>query len=258
MKLPKSVKLSLYAITLFSSLNSFGLSPKINIGESQFEMTSLCFENGFIRLINNPFISKPVVERKRIDLENGEFFIENAFTSQQVNFYNRETKKYEIHEFAQCEKNLIHQFASTPIVKSYIPSAAEAVIYGNLVNHGINDVFQLDWRRYGSLRNYIRYFGEDDFLTMNKDFSDKSASVDWSNFSHWKDFSSTFRGGDRSGGGSDDITVRFRIDSSSLLRMSKEEKGLNKFLGTQSTYDRVIKVKKRLPKALMYIKDKSK
>lgn len=258
MKLPKSIKFSLYAITLFSSLNSFGLSPKINIGENQFEMTSLCFENGFIRLINNPFISKPVVERKRIDLENGEFFIENAFTSQQVNFYNRETKKYEIHEFAQCEKNLIHQFASTPIVKSYTPSAAEAVIYGNLVNHGINDVFQLDWKRYGSLGNYIRYHGEDDRLSMNRDFTVKSASVDWSNFEHWKDFSTIYRGGDRSGGGSDDIAVRFNIDYNKLLRIYKEKRGLSKLFDFETIYEKVIINKKRLPKALMYIKDKSK
>lgn len=247
----------LISLTLLSAVNGLAQTAEITIQKNKYKLSQLCFDNGFIRHRIIPEIRKSVVETQKINLENGESFYRNDFISHQIRFYNRDSSKFEISEISQCEDEKILNFISSPTVQEVEPTAAEAVVYGNLLNNDINDIFLLDWKKYGTFENYLRYQGEDDRLSMSKDFSLKSQSIDWSNYDHWKEFSTIYRGGDRSGGGSDDITVRFNLDHESLKRMSKEKTGVNKLLGIRSIYDRVVKEGIKLPKSLMWIKDKS-
>ncbi len=238
-----------------ASLQSLALEPKVTIGFGEYNISTVCFDSGIIRLKNNFLINRPVVETIKFKLENGETFYKTDFTSQKIRFYNRETKNYENHFIAECSDQLVSEFISKPIVKEVEPSTAQAVIYGNLLNNNINDIFQVEWKRYGSMDNYIRYHGEEDRLYMSKDFSVKSSDVDWSRYDHWRDFSTIYRGGDRSGGGSDDITISFKFDYESLGRLSKKNNKINEWFGFTNTYERVIFERKSLPKSLMFIKD---
>ncbi|EQC45409.1 hypothetical protein [Bacteriovorax sp. Seq25_V] len=244
-------------IVLIFSLSIFAVSPKIDLNGASVAIENVCFDNGFIRERSDLAAQNvsPVIKKINLDLGYGEYFQKNEVIQSQIRFYNRDSQKYEIAQIDECKNSILSKIPNE-IVEDREASIAEAIIYGNLKNHGINDTFYENWSLYKDFAGYLNSNGKKSHITLEKNLSEKIESIDPSSYSEWNDFSKKYVGGEQSGGGSGKIRVSLSLDSDFLKRAKKNKDFLNRFLKLDTTYESVILSKDKLPKSQMFIKEK--
>ncbi|OUR95503.1 hypothetical protein A9Q84_16860 [Halobacteriovorax marinus] len=228
---------------------------KIQFNGKKVEVNKLCFDSGYVREIvdSNAHSAVAVVKRIQLNLGHQEVFDRNIVLQSSHRFYNRDSKKFEIAHIAECENKIV--FNSTAIVAiEKNATTAEAIVYGNLKNHGINDIFNEKWKIYNNFETYLKRHGEKTRFSLEENFSEKISDVDFSSFSDWNDFSKKYMGGEQSGGGSGRVAVSLKYSSKALLRARKKKMHLDRIFNIDTTYENIILNKSILPRSKMFIK----
>lgn len=228
---------------------------KILFNGVKTEIKELCFDRGHIRKIDDLSLESamPVVKKVRLNLGHGEVFERNQFIQSKYRFYNYDTKKFDVAQIKQCGSSLVKD--SKPVNEVDVTATAgEAIVYGNLKNHGINDIFNENWKKYDDFKNYIKRHGEITKVTLSENFSEKIGDIDLTSFSEWNDFSKKYVGGEQSGGGSGRVGFTLRYSSKELLRAKKKKGYLDRLLKLDTTYESVILNNETLPRIKMFVK----
>ncbi len=250
------MKLQLSIAIIFSTL-VFAEVPTIDLNGNPIEIEKLCFDSGYIREINDlqALNISPVIKRVNLNLGHGEVFKKNEIIQSQQRFYNRDNQQYEIAQLKECDISVVSDYSGLEEVERRA-STAEAIVYGNLKNYGIDDIFRENWKLYESFEGYLKRGGDKARISLEKNLSFEIQNIDISSYSDWNNFSKKYIGGEQSGGGgSGKIRVSFNMNSGLLVRSRKEKQFLEKVLNLNTTYENVILSKEKLPRAQMFIKE---
>lgn len=234
---------------------TFAQPAKINFNGSKIEINKVCYDNGFVRESNDSLAlsAVPVLKKVKLDLGHKESFEKNLFIQSKHRFYNRDTKKYEIAKINKCNISIMSN-AEPIVVINKKASAGEAILYGNLKNHGINDIFNEKWRKFNNFETYLRRNGEKARFSLEENLTDKIEDVDLSSFEEWNDFSKKYIGGEQTGGGTGKVRVTLKFSTKELLRARREKSSLNRLFNINTTYENVILKKEALPRSKMFVK----
>lgn len=250
------MKLQIIIISIIWTFSSLALAPKMELNGLSISVENICFDNGYIREKNDLTAQniKSVVKKINLDLGHGEYFQKNEVIQSQIRFYNKDSQNFEIAQINECDTPVLGTIPNE-IVEDREASIAEAIIYGNLKNHGINDTFYENWSLYKNVEGYLKSEGVKSHITLEKNFSEVIQDIDTSSYTEWNDFSKKYIGGEQSGGGSGKIRISLNMGSDFLKSARKNKDFLNKFLKVDTTYESVVLSKDKLPKSQMFIKE---
>jgi len=234
---------------------TYAQPAKIDFNGTKKEINKLCFDNGHVREINDSLAltAVPVLKKVNLDLGHKESFKTNEFIQSKYRYYNRDTKKFEIAQIKKCDLSVMS--SAEPIEEiEKAATTGEAIVYGNLKNHGINDIFNENWKKFKSFENYLKRNGEEARISLEENLSEKIEEVDLKSYAEWDDFSKKYIGGEQTGGGTGKIRISLKYTTQELLRAKKNKNSLGRLLKIDTTYENVVLKKEALPRSKMFIK----
>lgn len=249
-ELPRMIKILTYlTLGLLSGITwASDFTPKIEIKGEFYRASELCFEQGYVRSKYSDTF-KRAFTAERLILENGKIFTRYELIPAKFHYYNPILKTYVDYEIEECQSTTIQdKDAKSSQWNTRPANPAEALFYGNLLNHSIENSILEKWP---SNKQNINQYEASELETARIEFQSvenpQIESNQWQKYEAWLDQTSQLIGGEQSGGGSGRVFVNLRMSASDLRRVRVESSKFENLLGLKSLYKRVIEDEEKLP-----------